>query len=151
MSRNAKDLIEDFWRRSRKEKKGRKSDGKQLTSKGQKSISARAQSSDVEPVPQKKRGRPPKAPALSISDDEEEEEVPKTKKVKQVAKRLSVPSSARKPKATVVEPEEEMEEDEEVFSDIKKLKNADDWSPFVDKIDTIERTTDGTLFVYFLL
>lgn len=150
---NAADLIQAYWKKARKDRRGRKSEPKAKSTpvpKGRKSLAEREESSvDAESAPAKKRGRPPKPAAQSVSDDEVDE-VPQSKKAKQVAKRPAESTSARKARAKQVEEEIDEDEDEQ-FLDIKKLKNLDDWSPFVESIDTIERTADGTLFVYFIL
>lgn len=47
----------------------------------------------------------------------------------------------------------DMDEDAEDSSyvDMKKWENAPSWEHLVDHIDTVERTEDGKLFVYFQL
>lgn len=47
----------------------------------------------------------------------------------------------------------DMDEDEpeETYASMKKWKALDSWEHLVDRIDTVEQTEEGTLWVYFRL
>lgn len=143
---NATELIEDYWRRNKNNKKaGRKSEpaAKPKSTPISAAKTRKDVSSDAEDAPaQKKRGRPPKAKSTEVSDDDMEEPKSKKPKPSQTAK------NGRKPKEV---PEFDQEdEDDEGFIDMSKY-NAETWDHLVDTIDTVERTDDDKLLVYFTL
>ncbi|KAI0653159.1 hypothetical protein C8Q70DRAFT_1038128 [Cubamyces menziesii] len=144
----AKDLIAEFWR---KHKKGnRKSDAKpKAPAKAAKSSVKDAESeNEVEETapPAKKRGRPSKAStARDASDEEEEDKSRKQKKPRKSTGSAAKSTGRRKSNADA------MDEDEDTYADMRKLKDASSWEHLVERIDTVERTESGDLFVYFTL
>jgi hypothetical protein len=154
---NADTLIKAYWssrggRRTQDKSKPRKSDTKSKTSAVQKrkSITTIAEDSDEQPAP-KKRGRPPKAP---VSDDDEP--VVKAKEAKKSTKSAGASASTSTKKTARHNDEEEDEEEEteaeaKYVSMKKKWRNAPSWDHLVDHIETVERTSDGTLNVFFAL
>ena len=148
LPRGAKDLIAEFWR---KHKKGnRKSDAKpKAPAKAAKSSVKDAESeNEVEETapPAKKRGRPSKAStARDASDEEEEDKSRKQKKPRKSTGSAAKSTGRRKSNADA------MDEDEDTYADMRKLKDASSWEHLVERIDTVERTESGDLFVYFTL
>lgn len=127
---------------------------------------ARDESSEAEVPPAQKRGRTSVSKPIEISDEEEDDR-PKTKKTKTTSAsasvtKKSVPKSAsvtrpatnkKKPKQPSPEPEESGAEDEEEdeYANMARWKKESSWEHIVDHINTVERTPDGDLFVYFTL
>ncbi|KAI0331644.1 hypothetical protein GY45DRAFT_1369801 [Cubamyces sp. BRFM 1775] len=143
----AKDLIADFWRKHKKS--NRKSDAKpKASAKAAKSSVKDAESEpEVEEAPPaKKRGRPSKAgTARDASDEEEEDKSRKQKKPRKSTGSAAKSTGRRKSNADA------MDEDEDTYADMRKLKDLASWEHLVDRIDTVERTESGDLFVYFTL
>ncbi|PSR82590.1 hypothetical protein PHLCEN_2v6023 [Hermanssonia centrifuga] len=147
---NAQNLIDIYWkRRSKAKKAARKSETKSITSSARKRKSSPAVS-EAESVPAaKKRGRPSKAKSERAVSDEDDQalEVPKkgrgslpARKGTSTAKKNTKPAS------------DAMDEDEpEDYVDMSKNKNIATWEHLVDHIDTVERTEEGKLWVYFRL
>jgi chromobox protein 5 len=149
--RGAKELIAEYWARQGKkkgEKGGRKSDTKP------KAATRRPVAASVESTPEpaqatKKRGRD-RPRAKSGSDDEvgdEEEDVRSRKRGRKSngVTRKASPSPASSsdrasPVVDLLEP-----------SAIKKWGNLPSWERHVEAIDTVEKTDDGDLFIYFKL
>ncbi|KAK7687784.1 hypothetical protein QCA50_009003 [Cerrena zonata] len=140
----AQDLIAAYWKTLKKDpKKGRKSNA-----------SARepsAQPVEGSPPPQqKKRGRPRKSktPDIEISDDEEEEVAPKKKAKPAPRKSAGSASKGRKPAKLVSEDEDAVDDD---LGTMDKWMDAPSWEHIVEAIDTVERTRQNELYVYFTL
>jgi len=152
---NATELIDDFWRRK---KGGRKSDAPKPKPKPTPTSSVKAKQAEVseaeEEPPKKKRARPSKSKSIEISDDEVE---PKPKKAKQPPPQSkATPSGKSGRKSTDVAPSDAMDEDgqgsdAEPMADMSKLFSRDSWENLVNEIQTVERTDDGKLWVYFTL
>lgn len=158
--RGAADLIEEYWA---KQKKGQA----RKVPPGRKSVSkAREESSEVETSAAPKRSRAPVSKPISISDDEEEPEPqPKPKKAKTTtatssvgtkkssasAKAASVSKPSAKNKKPTREPSSDEEEEVDDYADLRKWKTAESWEHIVDHVDTVERTDEGKLYVYFTL
>jgi len=147
--RGAKELITEYWARQGKkkgEKGGRKSDTRP------KAATRRQVAASVESTPEpvqgtKKRGRDrQKAKSGSSEEDAEEEEDTRSRKrgrrsngVNRKASPSPASSSDRgSPVVDLLEP-----------SAIKKWKNLPSWERHIDTIDTVEKTEDGILFIYF--
>ncbi|KDQ50710.1 hypothetical protein JAAARDRAFT_63000 [Jaapia argillacea MUCL 33604] len=140
---NAKVLIDAYWETVRKNKKdGGKAGRRQSTAKARKSTVPEESS---EPEAPKKRGRKSKEPE---EDEMDVDEPPPKKKAASSSKRKSN-AAAEKP-ATPPQAESEAE-DEIEYGTMKKYASRQDWAALVRKIDTIERTEDGKLTVYFTL
>lgn len=123
-------------------KKGapRKSDSKPRASAVSK---RRSPESDEDPAPPKKRGKQAKA---SVSEDEE----PSVSKApKRGRKSAGASSSASAKKAAIMV--EDDDDEEESYMDLKAYKNSPSWAHLVDHIETVERTPEGNLQVYFVL
>ncbi len=102
---------------------------------------------EVTPAPtQKKRGRPLKTSnARAVSEEQEEEkEAPSKKK-----QRKSTGGKAANGRRTSVAAADKDEEDE--YADMKQWAEATTWEHLIESIDTVERTDDGELYVYFTL
>ncbi|KAI0272731.1 hypothetical protein BC834DRAFT_858143 [Gloeopeniophorella convolvens] len=145
----AKELIAEFWARrgGRKgEKGGRKSETKPKATP-RRSIAA---SPDSTPEPSstatKKRGRGRPKTKVETESEIEEEEEPRTRK-----KGRKSNGSRRKPSPSPEPSEEEPESEFVEPSTIKKWGNLPSWERHIQVIDTIERSTDGELYVYFKL
>ncbi|KAH8104059.1 hypothetical protein BXZ70DRAFT_1052386 [Cristinia sonorae] len=149
----AHDLIEEYWKKQKKTQ-ARKSVG------GRKSVT-KEPSPEVPAPSVLKRGRASTAKAISVSDDEDDIAERQKKKTKAESASASVKKKAT-PKSTVIKPtvqkkrqkepspEAESEEDEE-FQDMRRWKNAQTWEHLIERVDTVERTEEGNLFVYFTL
>ncbi len=147
----AKELITEYWSRQGKkkgEKGGRKSDAKP------KPATRRPVAASVETTPEpvqatKKRGRG-RAKAKSGSDDEgaDEEEDTRSRKrgrrsngiTRKASPSPATSSDGASPTAELLEP-----------SAIKKWGNLPSWERHIEAIDTVEKTEDGDLFIYFKL
>lgn len=128
-TRNAIDLIDEFWRKN--PKKGRKSDVKAGPNK------ARRMSKGAAETQTKKRGRKSQVPDSEVGDSGDAGEPRTTKK----QRKTTAPTHESSP----VPPSE----GEIVFEDLEKYKDVEDWDPLVSVVDTIERQEDGSLIVYF--
>ena len=147
--RGAKELITEYWARQGKkkgEKGGRKSDTKP------KAATRRPVAASVDSTPEpaqatKKRGRPK---AKLDSDDEvgDEEEDTRSRKrgrksngvTRKVSPSPASSSDRASPAVELLEP-----------SGIKKWGNLPSWERHIEAIDTVEKTDDGDLFIYFKL
>ncbi|CAL1715214.1 unnamed protein product [Somion occarium] len=141
-AKGAQDLIDAYWKRNKKgpKPKGRKS-----------AVSPREESEEVETSqpPPKKRGRPPKARTPETpSEEEAEEERPKAKKPKAAPRKSTEAAKRRKSQPTAEEEENGLDEE---LGNMKKWLDAASWEHLVDTIDTVERTKDNELYVYFTL
>jgi chromobox protein 5 len=150
--RGAKELITEYWSRQGKkkgEKAGRKSEPKP------KAATRRPVAASVESTPEpaqgtKKRGRDRQKANKPGSDDEDAEEEDDTRSKKRgrrsngVTRRVS-PSPT--PSSEMASPVVELLEP----STIKKWGNLPSWERHIEAIDTVERTDDGDLVIYFKL
>ncbi|KAM5534625.1 hypothetical protein V8D89_011637 [Ganoderma adspersum] len=137
----ARELIDEYWRKHGKKTGGRKSDVKpKPAAKPRKSAVKDDEEEEVPPA--KKRGRPPKAqarPSEEQDEDVEMEDVPKKKP------RKSTGRGGKRGAATTED------QDEEEYTDMKKWKELSTWEHLVESIDTVERTDNNELLVYFTL
>lgn len=177
-SRNAKELIADFWNKSAgKKKAGRKSvdpkgkespsvsaskRGRSLTSKD-KSPAVDSSSAGVKRV----RGKGKSAKTVSEDDgvattDEEaaaDEDGAKRgkKKARQSggengrAKRKSLGTTNRDAEGDVLMENGDVEDVTELYQNMNKYMAEKNWETLVQKVDTVERTEDNSLIVYFTL
>jgi chromobox protein 5 len=148
LPRGAKELIADYWSRNKKgDKTGRKSDPKPRVATRRPAVLS-VESTPERHVPKKRgRGRPK---AKLDSDDESAEEKEDTRSRKKSRKsngatRKASPSPASSsetasPIVELLEP-----------SAIKKWGTLPSWERLVETIDTVERTEEGDLFIYFKL
>ncbi|KAL7280336.1 hypothetical protein ACG7TL_005253 [Trametes sanguinea] len=142
----ARDLIAEFWKHHKKG--SRKSDVKPKATPKPRKSSVKADSDVESTAPAKKRGRQSKStPARAASDEEDEEDAaPKQKKPRKSAGGSAAKTNnRRKSNASAAD------EDGEPYADLRKLKDMASWEHLVERIDTVERTQDGDLFVYFTL
>jgi hypothetical protein len=151
-SSGAKDLIKEFWARHGKkkgERVGRKSDPKP------KAPSRRAVAASVESTPEpasattKKRARGRQKPKVDSDSDgvEEEEEGRSRKKGRKsngITRNMSPSRASSSDRAS---------EGIQTFepSLIKKWNALPSWEKHLEEIDTVERTPDGDLLIYFKL
>ncbi|TCD71788.1 hypothetical protein EIP91_003131 [Steccherinum ochraceum] len=161
-AQGAKDLIDEYWRNNKKNTQ-RKSSGPGPRKSLPSASRARDESPEIDAPSTQKRGRQSSAKAISVSDDDgDEEERPQPKKSKadttsasarkSVAKSASTTKSAsQKSKKSAQRTPEVEESEEEEFTDMRKWKTADTWEHIVERVETVERTDDGKLFVYFTL
>ena len=141
-SSGAQELIDEYWKKMGKK---RKADAKpKPAAKPQKS----KDDSDEEPAqPAKKRGRPSKSQAKGASEDPDEDmdvEAPKKKPRKSTGSASA--KSAKRGAAVREDPDES-----ESYVDMTKWKDLSTWDHLVESIDTVERTDDNSLLVYFTL
>jgi hypothetical protein len=133
--RNAQDLIDDFWKKRKGDKKMRKPVEMKTPSKGRKSA-AKDDGSDADSAAApKKRGR-----KSNVRDsDADNTERPSRKKAKDSNKgdftRTNPPDS----------------EEDAPIGNMKKYMTVPSWEHLVADIDTVERTDNGSLDVYFRL
>lgn len=149
-SRGARELIKEYWSRQTKkkgDKAGRKSDPKPKSKSRPVAVSIETTPEPIQ-VP-KKRGRDrPKARPDTDDEGVEEEENTRSKKrgrksngTARKASPSPTPSSDRaSPAAELLEP-----------SAIKKWGDLPSWEQHIEVIDTVERTDDGDLIIYFKL
>lgn len=145
---NANDLIDLYWQKHKKGKPaatGRKSDVKPAAPQKRKSSEDAAETASV---PSKKRGRPPKAKSAEPVDESDDE--PVAKPVKKGRKSAADKPAPRRGRASDAMDMDE-DEPEETYASMKKWKALDSWEHLVDRIDTVEQTEDGILWVYFRL
>jgi hypothetical protein len=143
--RNASALIDEYWRKFKKEKQekqsGRKSDPKPAA-KGRKSVSEQR---DV--TPSTKRNKP-KAKAVKEVEQSEEEEEEEERPAKKPRKNSS--TTAKKATKREKTPEPEPEDEDEPLGNMKKHMTISSWENLVTKVDTVERV-DGELWCYFTM
>ncbi|KAI9510022.1 hypothetical protein F5148DRAFT_658652 [Russula earlei] len=147
----AKELIAEYWARQGKkkgEKAGRKSDPKP------KAATRRPVAASVETTPEpgqatKKRGRDrPKVQPESDDDGAEDEEDTRSRKrgrksngvTRRASPSPASSSNRASPTVELLEP-----------STIKKWGNLPSWERHIDVIDTVEKSEEGDLFIYFKL
>jgi hypothetical protein len=138
---NAQDLIDEFWRKKKGEKKGRKS----LEPKGAaKAPKSKRETNESASAPVKKRGRD--SGAMNISDDSADDREPPSKK----RSRNGAKASSSKGKSVTSPSPITVDEDMPV-GDMKKYLAIPSWEHIVAHVDTVERTDGGLLEVYFTL
>ncbi|KAI0064065.1 hypothetical protein BV25DRAFT_1823570 [Artomyces pyxidatus] len=147
---NAKDLITEYWAK-RPKKTGRKSDIKPKAKGSRKSAADESSEAEATPPPTKKRGRGrPSKSAREDSDDEEEEEEKTTKK-KGRKSNGAAPSKKAKTTSPAASDNESSPPNALRPSTIKKYKDIASWEDLVVRIDTVEKSADDTLLVYFAI
>lgn len=103
---------------------------------------------EATPPPQpKKRGRPRKSKTPTPDDSDEEEVVAPKKKAKSAPRKSGGATS----KGRKQEKSREENEDAEDLGTMDRWMDAPSWEHLVDTIDTVERTQENELFVYFTL
>lgn len=142
---NALELIQDFWARRRRNKPGPrksepiKSKPRNVAAKPSRKSLVQDSSPEAEAA-SKKRGRPKKAEPESepevIADDEEPRAKKKARKSEGTSRK-----AAEKPESV----------EEEPIGNMKKHMQVSSWEHLVESVDTVERNSDGDLFVYFTL
>ena len=143
---NAQELIDQYWRerggKLAKKSGPRKSDAKVKTSAAQKRRSLIVDEDSDEPPVAKKRGKQ----SQPVSDDEVVEEPnQKSDSANKASRQKSAAGAPKKSRATA---EDEPKED---YVSMKQWKDAPSWAHLVHHIETVERTEDGQLWVYFVL
>ncbi|KAI0630588.1 hypothetical protein C8Q77DRAFT_1134123 [Trametes polyzona] len=139
----AQELIKEFWKNKKGGPKGKP--GPKPRKSSVKDVDSDAASASAASAPAaKKRGRPSKAAAAPQEESDEEEEQPQ----KQKKPRKSTGTAAKASRRT--SNPDAMDEDE-VYMDMHQFKDAKTWEHLVQSIDTVERTEDGHLYVYFTL
>ncbi|KAH9962689.1 hypothetical protein BC827DRAFT_206259 [Russula dissimulans] len=144
----AKELITEYWSRQGKkkgEKAGRKSDVKPKATTRRPVVA----SVETTPEPTKKRGRD-RSKAKPDGADLDEEELDDTRSRKRGRKSNGVtrkaspsPASSSDRASPIVELLEP--------STIKKWGNLPSWERHIETIDTVEKSEEGDLFIYFKL
>ena len=117
----AKELVENYWKLN--SKKGKR---KSLEPKRARKSTAADQESDTSVA--KKRGRK----STVNADSDQDEDATKNKKVRKGATRGQV---------QIVRG----------IQDMAQYMDQENWEDLVDTVDTVERTSEGILFVYFTL
>jgi hypothetical protein len=143
-SSNAKDVVEEFWKKNPQKKRSvdRKSLGKRSPDKGRKSIVA-DDSSDAVEVKAKKRGRK-SAARKTNSDDEMSVDQPALRATKRAKKNQNV-------KATQSETSEGPDKEDKIIGNMKNYMHLTSWEGVVSSVDTVERSDVDNLTVYFTL
>jgi hypothetical protein len=138
---NAQDLIDEYWERKKAEKKERKPVDMKAPVKGRRS-SGKEAAPESQP---KKRARKSYSAKAEHSDDDDDN-LPKkksrTKSAESSAKRKST-----KPPSSVAD----TADDDMPIGDMKRFMTVPSWEHIVAHVDTVERTEDGGLDVYFRL
>ncbi|KAI6126138.1 hypothetical protein EDD16DRAFT_357921 [Pisolithus croceorrhizus] len=144
-TRNAQELIEDFWAKRRRNKPGPrksepiKSKPRNLAAKVSRKSLAQESSPETE-APSKKRGRPkktiPESESEMVTDDEESRATKKARKSEGTSRK-----AADKPESG----------EEVIVGNMKKHMQVSSWEHLVETVDTVERNANGDLFVYFTL
>ncbi|KAF8273206.1 hypothetical protein EI94DRAFT_1716891 [Lactarius quietus] len=145
----AKELISDYWSRHGKkkgEKAGRKSDVRSKASPRRPVAPSVEPSSEPISTATKKRSRL-RQKARAESADEDAEEDTRSRKRGRKSNGISRKSSPSPASSDEAHPSPELLEP----STIKKWGNLPSWERHIQTIDTVERTDDGDLFIYFKL
>lgn len=151
LSRGAKELIKEYWSRQGKkkgDKAGRKSDPKPKVPTRRPAAVLSVETTPERTHAPKKRGRPRAKPDSGDEDSEEEEEDTRSRKkgrksngtTRKVSPSPTPSSDRASPIVEVLEP-----------STIKKWGDLPSWEQHIEAIDTVERTEEGDLFIYFKL
>ncbi|KAF8522990.1 hypothetical protein JB92DRAFT_1645507 [Gautieria morchelliformis] len=145
---NASALIDEFWEKQTKEKKGKPKSTKSA-GRPRKSVARDDGQDGTESLSSNKRkksvsGRKSKSsqPEGREDDDEEEEEKPQAKK----AKKTSRAKGASEDRMDV----DEGDDAESQYRPMQKFKDKKSWESLVQRVDTIEKV-EGTLKVFFTL
>ncbi|PPQ94456.1 hypothetical protein CVT25_002547 [Psilocybe cyanescens] len=140
---NAKDLVEQYWRKHPNKQK--KLLDKKSPKKSRKSVTS-DQVSDVEEVTSsRKRGRKSASQKLELADDMDVDEIEKPPKK---ARTSAQPPKSKVKKIRSSSPESE----EQVIGTMKQYMNLKNWEGLVKTVDTVERQeSSNKLVVYFTL
>lgn len=143
-SSNAKDVVEEFWKKNPQKKRAvdRKSLDKKMLEKGRKSIVA-DDSSDAVEVKPKKRGRK-SAVRKSSSNEDMDVDQPVPRVAKKARKDQNIT-------ATQSETPDALDEEEKTIGNMKNYMHLTNWEGVVSSVDTVERSEDDVLTVYFTL
>ncbi|OCH96335.1 hypothetical protein OBBRIDRAFT_787417 [Obba rivulosa] len=151
---NAKALIDAYWKLQKKDKRvARKSGGRPSLAKERKSSTAREESPEITEVKPKKRGRPSAASkaarespeSVDEAEESEEEPAPVSKKKKAAAITTGRRSTGKRAA------KEDTDNEDGIYVSMKNYQHMTTWEHIVQQIDTVERTNDGNLMVYFTL
>ena len=145
----AKELIAEYWLRHGKkkgEKLGRKSDVRSKASPRHPVAPSVEPSAEPISATTKKRGRS-RQKTKPESADEDAEEDTRTRKRGRKSNGISRKSPPSPVSSDEAHPSPELLEP----STIKKWGNLPSWERHIQTIDTVERTDDGVLFIYFKL
>jgi len=142
-SSNAKDVVEEFWKKNPQKKRSvdRKSLDKRSPDKGRKSIVADDSSDAVEAKP-KKRGRK-SAARKTNSDDEMSVNQPEPRATKRAKRNQSIRAQS--------ETSEGPEKEDKIIGNMKNYMHLTSWEGVVSSVDTVERSDVDNLTVYFTL
>lgn len=145
--RNARELVDEFWRKNPQKKKvavaGRKSVDKKSPKKPRKST-ATDDTSDAGEISTKKRGRKSSSHKVGSGDEMDVDEEKPAKKAK---KDSAQPSKTNAKKVNTTSPEE----DEVHLGTMKKYMSMASWEGLIKTIDTVERSDDDELKIFFTL
>jgi hypothetical protein len=138
-------LIDEFWEKQNKEKKGKPKSTKSA-GRTRKSITRDDSPDASESLPSNKRkksisGRKSKSSQPDGHEDEEEEKPPPKK-----AKKASRANGASEDIMDV----DERDDAESQYRPMQKFKDKKSWETLVQRVDTIEKV-EGTLKVFFTL
>jgi hypothetical protein len=150
-NRNADDLISEYWRKHKKEKRTnqRKSlDAKQPKS-GRKSTTGHDKSPELGSSAATKRSRKSQVRADSDQENGDDGEKRAAKKSRKSSGAMSQPASSSRDIGPQVE--DEIMRDDFVIGNMSRYMNVPDWNHLIDSVDTVEREDDTTLMVYFKL
>jgi len=146
-SENARELVDEFWRKNPQKKKvavaGRKSVDKKSPKKPRKST-ATDDTSDAGEISTKKRGRKSSSHKVGSGDEMDVDEEKPAKKAK---KDSAQPSKTNAKKVNTTSPEE----DEVHLGTMKKYMSMASWEGLIKTIDTVERSDDDELKIFFTL
>ncbi len=139
LSRNAQELIDEFWRKRREEKakkRSRPSNGDSASAKGSSTKRARKQS-------------------LAMDEDDEEEEETQPKKARSASTKATTKSistnAARKSTAKQQSPSEAVVDILEI-GHVIQYKDLKNWDKVVEEITTVERDSESReLYIFFTL
>ncbi|KII87284.1 hypothetical protein PLICRDRAFT_163314 [Plicaturopsis crispa FD-325 SS-3] len=142
---NAADLIAAFWQRQKKEKRASVAKGE---AKPRKSTGAARASSEraSSSAPKKRKAKSAKEDSDVEMDQEEEAEKPR-KKGKVTSSRRSVGAKTQ----TKAKADASSDDEAEEFGNMKAYVGIPTWEHLVQSVDTVERTDDNALVVYFTL
>lgn len=148
-SSGAKELIAEYWLRHGKkkgEKSGRKSDAGPKASPRPPAAHSVETSSEPISTANKKRGRL-RQKARAETEDEDAEEDTRSRKRGRKSNGISRKASPSPASSDKAHPNAELLEP----STMKKWNDLLLWEKHIQTIDTVERTEDGDLFIYFKL
>jgi len=157
----AKEMIEQYWedhpeipgnpKKAKQRKSNASSTGRTSVGKPRKSLPD-AEASETEIVKPTKRKSSSKKESEEVEAlDVDEEEAPPKKKSKAAANKKATPPSNDKENGYFSAEEEAPKDDLAGHSSnaMDKYKSKKNWAPLIGTIQTVERTDDGALMVYF--